>query len=102
VIASTNYHSTLWGRDFSVLYKATSSYDFLESTMARDAMSFLRLFAISLKAGTHLLTIPPVGWITTNYELSRLCLRGRSVNIQVPINLLQKLGINIFADEYDT
>lgn len=102
VIAGTNYHSVLCGKDFSDLYKAASSNDFLETTIARDTILFLRLFAISLKVGTHPLSTPPVGWITANYETQSPMPWSRSVHIQGPINILQKLGVNIFADEYDT
>jgi hypothetical protein len=101
-IASTNYYSALCGKDFSDLYEAASSDGFLQSAIARDTLLFLRLFAISLKAGTHPLKTPPISWITANHEAQSPMPWSRSVNIQGPIKVLQKLGVNTFADDYDT
>ena len=101
-IADTQYHSPLCGKDFSSLYDAASDNNFRKSTAARDTFLYLCLLAISQKAGTHLLATPPVGWITANYEAQSAMVGSRSVNIQGPINMLQKLGVNVFAEENDT
>jgi hypothetical protein len=101
-IAETNYHAALCGKDFSDIYEAASSSDYVESTTARDSLLFLRLFALSLQAGTHPLATPPIRWMTANDETQSPMPWSRGTNMTGPIKILQKLGVDIFAGEYDT
>ncbi|PMD33341.1 hypothetical protein L207DRAFT_571522 [Hyaloscypha variabilis F] len=101
-IAGNNYHNALCGKDFSDIYKSALSNEFAESTVARDTLIFLRLLAMSVQARTHPLATPPIAWITANYEAQSPLPWSRGVNIIGPIKILEKLGVNIFAEEYDT
>jgi hypothetical protein len=101
-IAEINYHTAICGKDFSELYKAASSQDFAESSKARDNLQILRLLAVSLQAGTHPLKTPPIGWLVANYEAQSPIPWSRGANITGPLRTLQILGVDIFAEEYDT
>lgn len=102
-IAAENYHTALCGRDFSDIYELASSKTFAISTAARETLVFQRLLAMRVQAGTPPLRTPPISWITANYQSRSPLPWNRGTNIIGPINVLQKLGVNIFtAEEYDT
>lgn len=101
-IAETNYHSALCDKDLSELYKAAPIQDLAESSKAQDNLQILRLLALSLQAGTHLLKTPPIGWLVPNYEAQSPIPWGRGANITGPLRTLQILGVDISAEEYDT
>lgn len=101
-MAGNNYHNALCGKDFSDIYTAALSNEFSESTVARDTLIFLRLLAMSVQARTHPLATAPIAWIIANYEAQSPLPWSRGVNITGPIKVLEKLGVDIFAEEYDT
>jgi hypothetical protein len=101
-IAEMNYHTALCGKDLDEFYQAAMSNDFTESANARAALSFMRLIAISVQAGTHPLKTPPMSWLVANHEAQSPLPWTRAGNVTGPIKVLQKLGIDIFTDDYDT
>ncbi len=101
-MARNNYYNALCSKEFSDIYTAALSNEFSESTVARDTLIFLRLLAMSVPARTYLLATPPIAWITANYEAQSPLPWSRGVNIIGPIKILEKLGVDIFAEEYDT
>lgn len=101
-IAEDNYHKALCGKDFSELYQSASSQDPQESSKGRDSLMFLRLIAISAQFGTHPLLTPPISWLVANDESPSPIPWSRGANITGPLKAIQKLGLDIFAEEYDT
>lgn len=101
-IAEDNYHKALCGKDFSELYQAASSQDPQESSKGRDSLMFLRLIAISIQSGTLPLMTPPISWLVANDESPSPIPWSRGANIIGPLKAIEKLGLDIFADEYDT
>jgi hypothetical protein len=57
---------------------------------------------MSVQAGTHTLKTPPIAWLLANYEAQSPIPWSRGANITGPLRTLQTLGLDIFAEEYDT
>jgi hypothetical protein len=70
--------------------------------MARNGLLCLRLISGSVKVGSHPLKTPPLSFIGANYESQAPIPWSRGSNITGPLKILQTLGVDIFAEEYDS
>jgi hypothetical protein len=100
-LAIANYHQVMCGKDFDWLYE--SAKDATHSSLSMVPLVFLRFLAICVQQGVHPLDQPLVSQLTPQYEADHICSWSMVGNIIEPINILQKLGIDVFADlRYDT
>jgi hypothetical protein len=104
-VASKTFHAPICGKDFEYLYaaarNATATTDF-----SLDALLLMRVLAISMVEGTeHPLKSKLLVRLTPAYGFKEpnLIIFNFEDHIQMPISILQTLGINIFTDPlYDT
>jgi hypothetical protein len=100
-LALANYHQVMCGKEFDWLYE--SAKDATPLSLSMMPLVFLRFLAICVQQGVHPLDHPLVSQLTPQYEADHLCTWSMVGNIIEPINILQKLGIDVFADlRYDT
>ncbi|KAI9780163.1 MAG: hypothetical protein M1839_007000 [Geoglossum umbratile] len=101
-LALTHYHSVLCGKDFSWLYEPTKTA-LMGLPDMRPAI-FLRLLAMCIHQGVaHPLQLPTIARLMPSYGSNHPCTWNMHGNITAPIQILQALGIDVFADlRYDT
>ncbi len=104
-IAMKTFHPSICGKDFGYLYtaasKATATTDF-----SLDALLLMKILALSLNENAdHPLKSQLLARLTPAYGFKepKLIIFNFEDHIQVPISILQTLGVNIFTNPlYDT
>ncbi len=101
-LAMTYYHKIVCNKDFGWLYELTKVAD--TDTLEMMSLMFLRFLALCVQNGSsHPLDHPLVARLTSQYGGDHRDFFSLTETIIQPIKILQRLGVDVFADlRYDT
>ena len=99
---SEAYHPALCGKDFDWLYESARATD--EGGDALGNLLFLRFLGLFVQSGNaHPLDHPLVARLKPQYFNNHRVIFTMAGSIEQPIQMLQQLGVDVFADpRYDT
>ena len=99
-LAWKNYHQVLCKQDFSWVWDDSKTG---ESHYDLDGGIWLRILAVCVQTKTHPLELPLIARLTPLYDEYTYRRRSLSNNVIMPLNILQQLGIDTYADSrFDT
>ena len=94
--ATDTYHDVICGKDFSWLYRACKEADQFYSDKA--PLMMVKILATAIHLNCKPLKVPCVRTLQANYDNVSLSKFTLFDNIVAPIQILETLGVDIFAD----
>ena len=100
--ASASYHRVLCRKDFSWLFEAAKTANHC-NLPGLDGLVWLRVLSMCVQSDCHPLEHPLLARLTPQYSSDTVNRWSYEWNVDVPIRILQLLGIDVWADHrFDT
>lgn len=97
-LAEQYYHRVLCGKDFAYIFEGKEEIFRNQNSPGFAGMIWLRVLAICVQHGGHLLRHPIFSMLRLHYRGSFHHHLGMQSQVVIPLEILRKLGVDIFAN----